>query len=273
MTTKQDLHMHCSYCDGHNTMEEMLISCMKAGLTSIGFSSHAYTGFPFDMAGMKADRLDSYFEEAKKLREKYNFPVYTGLEYESRTTAGPTGNKDRRCDYAIGSVHFYEFNGHCTFVDAKLDDYLKNLELYGNPRVLMENYYTELVSFAKRSDFDIVGHFDLPTKFEESGYMNFLNEKWYRDLALDACDTICRTGKIFEVNTGAISRGYKHSFYPADFILRRILGNGASVVISSDSHRADTVGGFFEDAEAHLRRLGFKTLAKLTDNGFIEEPL
>ena len=53
MTTKSNLHTHCTFCDGKNTIEEMIQAAIAAGLDSIGFSSHSPTGYNLDDCQLK----------------------------------------------------------------------------------------------------------------------------------------------------------------------------------------------------------------------------
>ena len=45
----------------------------------------------------------------------------------------------------------------------------------------------------------------------------------------------------FEINTGAISRGYRTSAYPHEDIIAYIKENGGRLILSSDSHAVDTI--------------------------------
>ena len=49
-------------------------------------------------------------------------------------------------------------------------------------------------------------------------------------------DALVSVGKIFEVNTGAISRGWRTAPYPSRWALEQLKRRSARVTISSDSH-------------------------------------
>ena len=59
MNEKQNLHTHSLFCDGKNSLEEMVKEAITQDFTSIGFSSHAYTAFPFDECGIKSKEKES----------------------------------------------------------------------------------------------------------------------------------------------------------------------------------------------------------------------
>ena len=53
----QNLHTHSTYCDGNDTLEEMIQTCMAKGFTSLGFSGHSY----MSETERKVQRYFSYF--------------------------------------------------------------------------------------------------------------------------------------------------------------------------------------------------------------------
>lgn len=270
MTTRQNLHTHCTYCDGKNTIREMVASARESGLTSLGFSSHPYTGLPDDFCGMEKDAFSSYCNEIREVSEEMDFEIFTGLELESRDANGDVSNKPSGLDYAIGSCHYYQ-KGDVRFpVDYTADRYRDAVDYFGGEKPLMESYYEQIVSFAKRSDYDITGHFDLVTKFLDQIDMSFTQSSWYLDLSMDAMDEILREDKIIEINTGAISRGYRKTFYPSLDLVRHILQRKGRIIISSDSHRVGTLTSYFEQAEQILKDIGFRTQMILTKEGFKE---
>ena len=73
---------------------------------------------------------------------------------------------------------------------------------------------------------------------------------------------------IFEINTGAISRGYRTAPYPGPALLRAIREMGGRICVTSDSHSADTVTCAFPQAAALARACGFREAVVLTERGF-----
>ena len=73
---------------------------------------------------------------------------------------------------------------------------------------------------------------------------------------------------IFEINTGAISRGYRTAPYPAPFLLEAIRQKGGRVCITSDSHSADTIVHAFPHAAALAEAAGFRETWVLAKDGF-----
>ena len=77
-------------------------------------------------------------------------------------------------------------------------------------------------------------------------------------------------GKIpfFELNTGAISRGYRTSPYPMKNILKQMREWGFGAIISSDCHDAAYLDCGFDEARELLLACGFNEKYILTPAGF-----
>ena len=65
-------------------------------------------------------------------------------------------------------------------------------------------------------------------------------------MALEALEKLSRHKLVYEMNSGAISRGYRTDCYPAPFLLDALSQLHLPVVLSSDSHSKDTLLFGFE---------------------------
>ena len=121
---------------------------------------------------------------------------------------------------------------------------------------MAENYYGAFCDYIKRRKPDIVGHFDLITKFDEIDGNKFLKNNDYLKLSEKYIKDALRSGVAFEVNTGAIARGYRTSPYPYENLLNVLKGENAPIVLSSDSHSVDNLDFNFEETRKYLDDLG-----------------
>ena len=241
---RQNLHTHCTYCDGKNTLEEMVLAAIDKGFSSLGFSSHCFSNLSYDECGIKtAADYEAYLSEVEALKQKYKnqISIYRGIELESRIKDELYPNPDPRLDYSIGSIHWFYLDSRHWEVDYKAEILLQAKEAFGGFRPLIESYYNEVIEFAKHSSYSITGHIDLVTKFSELNSFGFENESWYRDVALSAAESVVKCGKLVEVNTGAISRGYRTTPYPAPFILKRLAELNAPIIVTTDCHSANNI--------------------------------
>ena len=78
---------------------------------------------------------------------------------------------------------------------------------------------------------------------------------------------------IFEVNTGAISRGYRKLPYPHENLLHILKKNNSKIILSSDTHSATTIDCYFKETRKMLRDIGFEYTYILYDNEFKKDCL
>ena len=77
-------------------------------------------------------------------------------------------------------------------------------------------------------------------------------------------------GKIpfFEVNTGAISRGYRTTPYPSKPLLAELKRRKFGVVITTDCHNSDWLDCHYKESIDLLREAGYRERYILTKTGF-----
>ncbi len=268
---RQNLHTHTSYCDGKNTAEEMVQSAIGKGLCSIGFSGHAFT--PHDTSYcMSRDNTIRYAEELNRLKEKYKgtIKIYTGLEQDYFSVPPFI-----ETDYLIGSVHYVVKDGEYIPVDETKEIIMLAAErLYGGDiYAFLEDYYKQEKDVYNKTKCDIVGHFDLCEKFNADGSLFDSAHPRYVKAWKTALETLVKQGIIFEINTGAMSRGYTKCPYPKADILKEISRLGGKICVSSDSHDADTVNYKLDEMSDLAAECGFGEIWVLTDRGFGATPL
>lgn len=227
----QNLHTHSTYCDGENTIEEMIVAACEKGFDSIGFSSHSYL---YEQL-LSESKLLEYKQEISTMKKKYadKIDIYCGLECEMST---PIDCSD--CDYLIGAVHYLPVEEDFLPIDSSLQE-LKNLiEKYfqGNGMVCAKAYYQQLAKLPEYGDFDFIAHFDLITKYCEQAHLFDCQAKEYRWAAIETAEQLVGKIPYFEVNTGAISRGYRTTPYPDIYLLKELRRLGFGVIISTDCH-------------------------------------
>ena len=263
-----NLHTHSTFCDGKNTPEEIVLAAIDAGFCSLGFSGHCYI-LPETQYCMKD--TPGYIAEIKRLQEKYasKLQIYLGIEED---LVLPVQRSD--FDYIIGSSH-YVCRGETRFpVDSSAELLMQGLALYDNdPIAYAHAYYAPFCSYIERRKPDIVGHFDLLTKFDELDVPFFLENKEYLALSERYMEQAARSGCLFEVNTGAISRGYRTAPYPHENLLLVLKACGSGLVLNSDSHSADTLSCAFAETRRYLLDLGFDSIYTLYDGTFTKVPL
>jgi len=82
---------------------------------------------------------------------------------------------------------------------------------------------------------------------------------WYRAELVATADAVAVSGKIAEVNTGAISRGWLDDAYPSAFFRQLLRERGVRFILSADAHAANAIDCAFDrfgTAENYLEWTG-----------------
>lgn len=244
-----DYHTHTTYCDGKNTPREMVEAAVRRKMVQIGISGHAPQ--PFDNGCcMSKDSAIGYNREVRSLKKEFaqKIKVFCGIEKDLFSDAD---TKD--FDYVIGSVHYIKTAGGFIAVDESADALKKMIEqcFDGDALAMCEAYFDNAAQIGEALAPDIVGHFDLVTKYNKDG--RFFDESSPRYTAAwkRAADRLLKTCRLFEINTGAMFRVGKDRPYPSPEMISYIKERGGRFILSSDSHCADSLCFNFDKYE-HL---------------------
>lgn len=266
---KQNLHTHSNYSDGKNSPEETVLAAIARGFDSLGFSEHSYNKYSTWPYQMTPERTALYVQEIRTLAEKYRgqIDIFCGLEYEL-VADYPT----ETLDYIIGSVHYLDCGSKTASFDSNLERTLDYINTYfaGDGMRFAKCYFETVSRLAEKGRIDIIGHFDLISKNTEQGSFLDTDDKRYLSMGLEAIHALKGKIPFFEVNTGAIARGYRTAPYPQIEFLREFKACGFGAVITSDCHDKQLLDHSFDMAADYLAAAGFTSRWVLTDNGFAE---
>ena len=238
-TTMSNYHTHTVYCDGNDTPEALVLEAIRLGCPSIGFSGHSFTEFDQSYC-MSREKTEEYKREVRALKEKYRgqIEILLGVEQDYYSEE-PTDEYD----YVIGPVHYILKDGVYLTVDWTREQQEEDVKIYygGDFYAYAEDYYKIVADIYRKTKCDIVGHFDLITKFNQDDALFDTKDERYRNAALAAVRALLKTPAAFEINTGAIARGLRPEPYPAKFILDEIYREGGEVLITSDCHAKENL--------------------------------
>ena len=201
---------------------------------------------------MTCEGTEAYRAEMAELKKKYagRIEVLCGLERDYYS------DDNLEYDYVIGSIHWIKMpGGHKLPIDWLAEKQREGVEKYfgGDWYAFAEAYYEMESRVVDVTKCDIIGHFDLLTKFAEQDSYFDLQHPRYVKAWKAAADRLLKNGKPFEINTGAISRGYRTEPYPAKDIRDYIRLNGGKLILSSDSHQKETIAYRFQDWLSEIR--------------------
>lgn len=257
----KNYHTHTTYCDGKDSVREMILSAIDKGFDVIGFSGHSPL---FDDWCMTQDGMLEYIRDVNSNKELYKdkIEILCGIEQDYFST-----NKTDKFDFVIGSVHCVDVSGTLLCVDETAEILKNGIDRYfgGDPIKLAQKYYELVGDVADKTGCDIVGHLDLITKFQDISPIFDTSDKRYIRAAESAIKKLSAKNVMFEVNTGAMSRGLKKSPYPQQELLSYIGDCGCDVVLSSDCHSKEHIDFGFDEAIKLIKDCGFKRVAYLSN--------
>lgn len=267
-----DYHMHFEYGDYDAAWAEGFFVAAKAhGLDEIGVSEHTHT-FPefekfyyddlildasavgeFQKVWLKTNKfkhtLKDYFEFMARLKE--NHAAKIGIEvcnFKNQEAVAKILDA-WEFDYRIGSVHFIWGWG---FDAAKLIEEWKRHDL----REIYEEYAAQVEHLAASGNYDILGHpfnvrlFNFLPEFDETPYLERVAA------ALKKADM------VVDVNTGTLYRYPVKEISPYAEFMKVAAAYELPIVITSDAHRPEDCGKFYEDAINYVRGFGYKKIAR-----------
>ena len=266
----QDLHTHSLYDDGSASLEQMVRTAVKKGLSAIGLSCHS----PIDHEDWTVPlaKMQDFLQESKRLKQKYQgeIRVFCGIEYDLCSEIELSG-----FDYVIGSLHSTATPAGSFYADYSAEIARDGIDRFfiGDADAAAEAYFDQYRAMSENPKIDIVGHFDLLTKFDEQGRLYDAESPRYQAAARAAMRELAEAGKIFEINSGAMSRGYRTEPYPARSLLEYLRSVGGKICLTSDAHSVQGVGYAFRQSLELARECGFSELWFLTEQGFAPVPI
>lgn len=249
-----DFHTHSTLDDGKSTLEEMAAAAYDLGLTHLGFSGHSFEEYGQDFCLSRAN-VPVYLETARKLQEAYRgrMEVFVGMELDY------FGENPGGLDYVIGSVHCVKQGDAACYVDESSQASQRAVDEYfgGDWYRYTDAYYDLVADLPRKTGCQWIGHFDLVTKFNEQVHTIDEDSPRYLRRALEVMEYLVKQEVAFEINTGAVARGYRTTPYPGNALLRQLKEFGGEIIVNSDCHYAPQLCFGFDQAAELAQAAGF----------------
>lgn len=286
---KINFHTHCTFCDGKNSPEEMILSAINKNFTVLGFSSHSTYPLSSDFYSTIESRwhiadgnFEAYVKTIRDLANKYADKIKIVLGFEADFLSSKYGNtcpdfeaySALKPDYLIGSVHFVANDKGFYSVDNKTDVVAESLKkMYTDKngtldaKAVVHDYFEAERQMLKTCNFSILGHPDLIRLRNQDLHYFDENDEWYKDELKATVKAAATAGVSVEINTGAIGRKLMNDSYPSDYFLSLLHDAGVPVCINSDSHAVDTLDTAFDHAVLKAKKAGYTELVYPTQAG------
>ncbi len=235
-----DYHIHTPLCQ-HATGEPRayFASAADRGLQQICFTDHAPAHDGFDPTNrMVMEQFPGYLDNVGQLQNSEQLSVLLGIEadfYPGAITFQPDWIESHPFDLVIGSVHYIDDWG---FDNPATKDSWKSVDVTGAWR----KYFKLVAELADSALYDIVGHLDLPKKFDYRPADTDI-----REMATPALDRIAAAGMSIELNTAGLRKPC-NEIYPSPLLLELAFEREIPIVFASDAHSPEEVAYAFDKA-------------------------
>jgi histidinol-phosphatase (PHP family) len=235
----------------------MVQAAISRGITALGFSDHSYDPF-FHGYGLSPQGTLDYISEVRRLKDKYKdtIDIYLGIEQDYYSPPPDDG-----FDYIIGAVHCISAGGEYVPIDFGPEAQRQMVDQYfnGDYYAMAERYFETVAKLAEQK-LDIIAHFDLVTKYNLNGNLFDESHPRYVTAAITAMEALLKRHHLFEINTSQMFRINKPEPYPSVFLLKELAKRGGEVILSSDSHNAESLCYKFREMEALAESMGLRVV-------------
>lgn len=254
-----DYHTHTSFSDGANTPREMVKAAIERDMYAIGFTDHA----PMEFQRYYPNRQEWTAGRAREISLLKNefegqIEIFCGLELDVNSDIDLSA-----LDYLIEANHYIKVGDEYFPTDYTSKHIIDAADkcFGGDVYRYFEKYYEELSRAGDRGPATI-GHFDVVAKHNETDCFFDESNPRYLDAAISCIEVLAKKDVIFEVNTGAVFRGYRTTPYPAIPLLGRMHELGCPIILSGDSHSTDALCHKFDEAYEYVALAGYTGFEK-----------
>ena len=297
-----NLHTHSIYSDGKSQPREIVEEAVRQGLTTLGFSEHSPLPFDNNFSVKEAD-MPRYVAEIAQLKAEFKgkIDIYCGLEADYLTGVSEpfaVTKEKYHLDYLIGGVHLVvnpalrQAQGpektkavepaetptqtinpdEIWFIDGpKWEVYDEGLQKFfdGDIRRAVRRFFEQSNEMIENEPFDIIAHFDKIKMHNRDRYFHE-DEPWYRKLALETLDLICKKGLVMEINTRGLYKKRYNGFYPSPWLMEEACKMHIPAIISADAHHFSEITLEFAAAEEALKKAGYRSVVNFKDGRWVE---
>jgi histidinol-phosphatase (PHP family) len=263
---KVNFHTHTNYCDGHASVNEIVMAAIEQGLRQIGFSSHAPLPVEAGWSLTDETEMTNYVSDIISAKEQYQgkIQIFAGIEadYIPGMSVKFSELKQKfHLDYVIGAVHLVKppLSDELWFIDGKQSFFDRGIEkcFNGDAKKAALTYFRQIREMIANEEFDIIAHFD-KIKMNNAGRFFSEDEDWYQAEIIEILHLLKQSNIIMEINTRGFYQKKVKDMYPADWIIRHAASLNIPVMINSDAHKPAELLAGFDEAGAILRNHSYR---------------
>ncbi|MBI1175823.1 histidinol-phosphatase HisJ family protein [bacterium] len=260
-----DYHMHTPLC--RHAVGEPVDYARRArevGIREIGFSDHSPMARDnFDNWRMQDRQLTDYIarvEHARREVPEVNILIGLEVDYIPGHEEWIQQLSERHSwDYFIGSVHYIS--------DWAIDD-PQTIPRWRehDPYDVWQRYFKLLTEAAASGLFNIIGHADLPKKFDIRPQQDCAS------LYAPFLDAAASSGTAVELNTAGLRKDCRE-IYPNPQLLAMARDRSVPITFGSDAHDPREVGADFSEAVELAQRSGYRSSVRFEQRQRLDDAI
>jgi len=259
-----DYHIHTKLCrHAKGEIIEYIEKANSLGIKELGFADHFPMNyqpkFSIDINNitMRENEIEDYFKILSNSKESFqNIKIGFEVDYYEKENNffKKYSHLYERTDFIIGSVHFIDE------LSIDQEEFIEKRREYGMKKLWVD-YFNEIIKMIKnyRNLIDIVGHLDLPKKFNDKLPKDLF------DLVLEVLKFIKWNELVIEINTAGWHKKVSE-LYPSIDIIKMAKDYKIEFTIGSDAHSPEEVGREFKRLINILNELDIKKLIKFRNH-------
>ena len=271
----EDWHTHNELCrHAIGNCQNYVERAIEKNLTTIGLSDHfpyeylapiipSINQIPYHEYAMQLNEVNAYLTDIENLKEKFSsqINIKTGFEIDFFKNQEIVLNNYlkpvvSRLDYIIGSVHIlFSKLGIFAFDDRR---FIERYNLFNSIDEIYILYFDTLDEMIQSDnfEFDIIGHFDLPKKFNKRPK----DKEKVMEKVKTTLDIVKEKDLTIEINTSGLRRDVKEQ-YPSKEIIKEIYEREIPIILGSDAHHPDEIAYEFSNIIPLLKNIGYTQCA------------
>jgi len=258
-------HTHNFYCDGKNTIKEMVQNAVYQNISHIGISSHAPIK-KINKWSISYQQLNNYNEEINEIKQEFakEITVFKSLEIDyipNISYSFSHFNELLDLDFTIGSIHLVlnKANNKLWFIDGDKKECQNNFKsiFSGNIKKAITSYYSQIREMVNTQKPNIIGHLDKVVMNTAGEFFNE-TESWYQEEIMKTLAVIKENNAIIEINTRGLYKNKWHTSFPSPEILKMSNKLNIPIVISSDAHSITELSGAYDIAIDIALKAGYQ---------------
>lgn len=249
-----DNHVHTRLCHhAIGEMEEYVISAIDVGLSKLSFLEHMEAGVSyFETTWLTEEDFDYYFEEGKRLQEKFADLITIQLGVE-------VGYNPKCCDELIQRLArrkwdcigiSYHFGSHQPYQEAlnlvsRKEPSIERIDKVGRD-IVLKDYFKQLIEAVKHLPGTHLCHLDAALRHQQNLVLKPQHLEQIEELLLE----VKKKGMSLEINTSGYA--LRSIPYPEPRFVKRAVELEIPLIASSDAHKPEDVGRYFDQLPDYI---------------------